>query len=371
MKKSCIFLDNNSSTEVDPRVLDKFVSTSKLSKGNSSSKHFFGWQSHALYELAKENIAQIFGTSPECVVFTSGATEANNIVLLGLKEKSSYLSSNIEHSSVYECLNRLSQDSLQVSILEIDSEGRTVKDQSIIDKSNLISLHHANNEIGVIEDFTDFDKPKDSILHTDASQSIGKIPISFDSQAVDIITLSGHKIHAPKGIGALIFRSLEIKKKFSPILFGGHHHEDLRPGTIPVALCFALSEAISIATKDIGTTSNQLSQKAEMFYQSLKENIPNLKLIGPQLFANRLPGLLSLSFPLVLSSKLIANLASRVAFSSGSACRVSQSRVVSELSKDQAIIDGFARFGISKFTTENELETASRYIIDEYNKLKG
>lgn len=362
MEPNCIFLDNNSSTEIDPRVLNKYIEALKLSTGNSSSKHYYGYRSQALLEIAKEEIAKIFGTTPECVVFTSGATESNNLAILGLKDKTHYLSSKIEHSSVIEPLEYLTGNH-EVTYLGLDSEGYTIKNQEIINKAKFVSIHHANNEIGVVEEFNDFIKPQQSILHTDSTQSIGKIHISFNSHPIDIISLSGHKIHGPKGIGALIFRTKEIKNQLGPILFGGHHSEDLRPGTIAVALGVALSEAIKIATEELPETSKKLSKMSETFYDLLKKEILDIQLVGPKDFSKRLPGLLSISFPGINSSELISKLSSKIAFSAGSACRASKSRVAKEVLNDDNLVNGFCRFGISKFNTEEEIERAAKVII--------
>lgn len=369
MKKACIFLDNNSSTQVDPRVLEVYLSTIKESIGNSSSKHFYGWKSESLLEIARENIAKLFNTSAECVTFTSGATESNNLALLGLSEEFSFVSSRIEHSSIYEPLNHLYQEGRNVDFIKTNKEGRVELNLLKTSSPTLLTFHHANNEIGVVEDFINFKKSPNTLLHTDASQSIGKLPLSFASHPVDIISISGHKIHAPKGIGALIFRSKKVKSKFSPILFGGFHNDDLRPGTIPVALCVALEKALEIAFSEMEETSFILSEKTVNFFTKLSQSIPGLILVGPQDFSKRLPGLLSLSFPNINSAQLISNLANKVAFSAGAACKLEKSRVATEVLNDENLIRGFSRFGISKFTSEEDLELASSVIVENYRKL--
>ena len=364
-----IYLDNNSTTKLDPQVLDAMIPYFNEKYGNASSKtHHFGWEAEAAIEIARKNISNLIKCKSSEVIFTSGATESNNISLHNILDlnKSHLITMSIEHKAILDVCSYLESKNINVSYLKPNKNGlinlKKIK-ESITKETGLVSIMHANNEIGVIQPIKEIGeicKKNNILFHVDAAQSFGKIDIDVKKMNVDLLSISGHKIYGPKGIGALFINE---SKKIRPLFFGGSQEKNIRPGTLPVPLIVGLGEASKIASEKMTSDFNYILKLKNLLFNKIKKDIPDVIINGD--FNKRIPGNLNLSFPCIEGQSIVTSL-SKVAASSGSACSSSipkPSHVLLDIGLNKQLIQSSIRIGIGRFNTEDEILIAAENII--------
>lgn len=369
---SPIYLDYNATTPVDPLVADAIKPYLHQHFGNPSSTHVYGRNAHQAVERAREQVALLIGAHTDEIVFTGCATEANNLAIRGvaraLRDQGRHLiTSAVEHPAVEQPFARLSNDGWEVTVIPVDIYGRVDPAQlsdALRDDTVLVSIMHANNEVGTIqpvEEIAAITKPRGILLHTDAAQSAGKIPVSVDDLGVDLLSLAGHKFYATKGVGVLYVRR---GTALQPVLVGAGHEAGLRPGTENVPAIAGLGEAARIARQHKPGQIQQLRRLRDQLHTRLAEAIPGLQLNGhPE---QRLPNTLNLSFPGVDGRDLLAHAAAEVAASVGSACHEESdlvSGVLGAMGIEAERARGAVRLSIGTPTTEVEIERVARALI--------
>jgi len=369
-----IFLDNNSTTPTDPKVLETMIPYFTEKYGNSSSRtHSFGWEAEAAVEMAREKIALLINADLNEIILTSGATESNNLVFLDILKYSSkhIITASIEHKAILDICKHLEKNSTnKITYINPSKTGLIDLDKLIntINKNTyMISIMHVNNEIGVIQPIEQIGKickDRNILFHVDAAQSFGKINIDVKKMNIDFLSLSGHKIYGPKGVGALYINK---KNKISSIMFGGNQERSIRPGTLPVPLIVGLGKASEIAQQNMRDESKKISDLRKLLYSEIKKHIKIVQLNGCGI--NRISGNLNLSFP-ELNGQSIINSLSKIAVSSGSACTSSSpkpSHVLLNIGLDKNTINSSIRIGIGRFNTKDEILIASDDIINTIN----
>ena len=370
-----IYLDNQATTPIDPMVLEAILPFFNESFGNPhSDEHTFGWSAAEAIEGARIQVAQSINADKYEIVFTSGATESVNLALQGLARGASggrkkVITVSTEHSCVLECCDYLGSLGFDVVRLPVKEDGlldmQTVA-QAIDEQTLLVSVMLVNNEIGVIQplrEVSEICKRTGATLHTDATQAIGKMLVDVDDLGVDLLSLSGHKAYAPKGVGALYVRK-GIERCMAPLIYGGGQEKALRPGTLPVPLIVGLGEACSIASQrlneDIAHVAN-LTQKLEM---ALTEAVPDLMIFGSR--TARVPGNLNIGFPNIKGAEILARLGDRLAISTGSACASSSfepSHVLQALGLSKELASTAIRISIGRYNTDVEMELAASWLL--------
>ncbi len=364
-----IYLDNNSTTKLDPQVFDAMIPYFNEKYGNASSKtHYYGWEAEAAIEIARKNISDLIKCESSEIVFTSGATESNNISLRNILDinKSHLITMSIEHKAILDVCSHLESKNINVSYLKPNKNGlinlKKIK-ESITKETGLVSIMHVNNEIGVIQPIKEIGKicrKNNVIFHVDAAQSFGKIDIDVKKMNIDLLSISGHKIYGPKGIGALFINK---SKKVKPLFFGGSQENNVRPGTLPVPLIVGLGEASKIASEKMESDFNYILKLKNLLLNQIKKEIPDVIINGD--FKNRIPGNLNLSFPCIEGQSIVTSL-SKVAASSGSACSSSvpkPSHVLLDIGLNKQLIQSSIRIGIGRFNTKDEILIAAENII--------
>lgn len=376
-----IYLDNNSTTMIDQKVLDKMMPYMTTYYGNaSSSEHIYGWDSNEAVNYSREQISGLINCSPNEIFFTSGATESNNIAILGLidleQPNAHAITIKTEHKSVLDIFKHLSKKGINTTYIDVGIDGITnLKEieNSIVPDTKLISIMIANNEIGVIQPIKEIAKicqNKNIILHVDAAQALGKIDIDLIKINVDLMSFSAHKIYGPKGIGALYINRSTMKNKIKPITFGGGHEKGLRPGTLPVHNIVGFGEACHIAKKDYKKNNRLIDSLTNAMLDKLSKEFGEIIINGSKEY--RIPGNLNISFPNLKQEPLIQKIR-KVAVSSGSACTTSNpepSHVLEAMGVSKSLIKSTIRIGIGKFNTLDEIQDAANYILEVVNKLK-
>ena len=365
-----IFLDNNSTTQTDPKVLEKMIPYFIEKYGNASSRtHAHGWEAEAATEIARENIADMINSDSSEIIFSSGATESNNLVFQNILKYSDkhIITATTEHKAVLDVCEYIKKNSLNtISYIKPNKSGLINLEQikrSINSKTYMLSIMHVNNEIGVIQPIEEIGKlcKKNNILfHVDAAQSFGKINIDVKKMNIDFLSISAHKIYGPKGIGALYIKS---KNTVSPIMYGGNQEKSIRPGTLSVPLIVGFGEASKLAKKQMNDDIDRIKSLQKLFLSKIKEDI-EVVINGCEI--NRIPGNLNLSFP-QLNGQSIINSLPRISISSGSACTSSSpkpSHVLLNIGIDKKTINSSIRVGIGRFNTEEEIILAANDIIN-------
>lgn len=365
-----IYLDNNSTTQLDPEILESFLPFFSEKFGNPSSKtHSYGWEAEAHIEDSRKKISKLINANTNEIVFTSGGTESNNIALLSTlnyPEKMHMITMTTEHKAILDISKYLEKKGLKVSYIKPNSNGiiniDKIKDE-IRNETKLISIMHANNEIGVIQPLEEISKlcnKKNILFHVDAAQSLGKVNVDVKKINADMISFSAHKIYGPKGVGCLyIKKNTNIK----PIAFGGNQERGIRPGTLPVPLIVAFGKACEIIQKKISEESEKILKLRKLLLDKITSEIPNVIINGD--LNNRIPGNINLSFPSLNGQSIIASLPS-VAISSGSACTSSSlkpSHVLLEIGLSKSLANSSIRICIGRFNTFDEINIASNEII--------
>lgn len=367
-----IYLDHQATTPLDPLVLQAMLPFLTVSFGNPSSvQHHVGAEAHEAVELARGQVAHLLGASPREVVFLAGATEANNLALKGLSERAGIrrrvVSVTTEHHAVLEPLDELARRGFDVALAAVDGDGMPDLDQieSLVDDRTLVvSVAGANNEIGSLPQLADIATiahGKGALLHTDAAQAVGKVPLDVAAAGVDLLSLSAHKLYGPKGVGALYVRE-EHRHKLHAIINGGAHERGLRSGTVNVPGVVGLGAAASLAGDVLGTEPGRLISLRARFLEQLRALVPDIEVNGA--LTHRLPGNLNLRFPGVDAEALMANCPG-VAFSTGSACSTglpSASHVLLALGLTSDEAEESARFGFGRTTTVAEVDSAAEQV---------
>ena len=366
--KNRIYLDYSATTPVDPQVLETMLPYFTNVFGNAASRnHSYGWEAEEAVENARQQVADLIGATAKEIIFTSGSTESNNMALLGIiemyKERGNHIITCLtEHKAILDPAHYLETKGVDVTYLEVDKDGMIDLEKlkrSITDKTILISLMAANNEIGVLHPIKEIGKiarEKNVFFHTDATQAVGKIPMDVEEMNIDLLSLSGHKIYAPKGVGALYVRRRNPRVRISPIVHGGGHERGMRSGTMNVTGIIGLGKACEVCKNTLQESMKNIKVLRERLHKGLTDKIDYLVLNGhPE---NRLPGILNLSFCYIEGESLMMGIED-IAVSSGSACTsasLEPSYVLRALGVGDEAAHSSIRFSIGRFTTEEEID---------------
>ncbi len=384
MLKKPIYLDYQSTTPVDPRVFEAMRVFFCEEFGNPASvTHEYGDRANNAVENARHKVATVIQAHPSEIVFTSGATESNNLAIQGIikhlrsQGKIHIITSQMEHKAVLDVVGMLEEEGFQVTKLKPDMEGNLdLSDlrKSISKKTGLISIMHVNNEVGSINDIETIGKIAAEfgiLFHSDAAQSFGKIPINVQKMNIHLLSISGHKIYGPKGIGALYVRKDEPKITLKPLVFGGGQELGMRSGTLAVPLIVGLGEASRIANMEIKKQAEKTKALQEHLLAKLIKNIPDVLLNGSM--KNRIASNLNISFLGVESNALINNMRNDIAISNGSACNSIApvpSHVLRAMGMDRERISSAIRIGFGRETRIDEIDYAADCIIRTVKKLR-
>ena len=376
-----IYMDNNATTPLDPRVLEAMMPYLTTEFGNAASRsHPFGWKAEEAVDRAREQIASLIGGSEKEIVFTSGATESINLALKGAaefyKEKGNHLITvRTEHKATLDTMKRLERQGFDVTYLPTDKDGRISAKQlreAITEKTILVSVMLANNEIGTVQPIAELGevtREKGVLFHVDAVQGVGKVPFDVEKMKVDLASLSGHKIYGPKGIGALWVRR-KPRVRIAPIIDGGGHERGMRSGTLNVPGIVGFGKAAELAQQLIPEETKQASQLRKRLQDYLFSHLDHLELNGHP--TERLPGNLNTSFAYVEGEALMMAI-KNVAVSSGSACTsasLEPSYVLRACGVSEDLAHTSIRFGIGRFNTEEEVDYVGKYVVDQVRRLR-
>lgn len=381
-----IYLDYHSTTPVDRRVLEVMYPYFSEHFGNpASTMHIYGWEAEAAVKQAREILAESIGASPEEIIFTSGATEANNLAIKGVAE--AYLSKGrhiitlaTEHSAVLDPCRYLETLGFEVTYLPVESDGLVnlqSLDRAIRPDTVLVSIMAANNEIGVIQPLAEIGaicRSHAAIFHTDAAQAIAKIPLNVQEMKIDLMSITGHKVYAPKGIGALYVRRKNPRVTIAPQLHGGGHERGMRSGTLYTPQIVGLGKAVAIALESLTTEQIHIQFLRDRLWNLINQPLNNLT--GIYLNGHptqRLAGNLNISVSGVDGNALLLGLQPVMAVSSGSACssaKKAPSHVLTALGISEALAYASIRFGIGRFNTESEIIQVADHFISTVKNLK-
>jgi cysteine desulfurase len=364
-----IYLDNNATTKVDEAVFAEMRPYFTELYGNPSSMHFFGGQVQKKVDEARQRVATLLGASPDEIIFTACGTESDNAAIRSALEvftdRRHIITSRVEHPAVLTMCRNLSKKGYRISELNVDSAGQLDLDElkSVIDDNTaIVSLMYANNETGVIfpiEEIGRIVKEKGALFHTDAVQAVGKIPLNMATSTIDMLSLSGHKLHAPKGIGALYVRK---GVPFRPFLVGGHQEKNRRAGTENTASIIALGKACEVAQQHLVDENTRVKAMRDRLEAELLQLIPAARINGGG--AERLPNTLSIAFEYVEGEAILLLLSEKgICASSGSACTsgsLEPSHVLRAMGVPFTCAHGSIRFSLSRFTTDGEIDTVIR-----------
>ncbi len=384
-----IYLDNNATTPLDPRGIDAMTEVYRTHFGNaSSSSHPYGWYAAELVEIAREDVAALIGASPEEIVFTSGATEANNLALLGVaraagsNERPELLSVVSEHDAVLDPLAALMCEGFRTTFLPIQTEGNAaglVSEETFAhevgEQTLLASVMLANNEIGVLQDVRALAKlahNHGALFHTDATQAVGKIPVSVDELDVDLLSCTAHKMYGPKGVGALYIRRGKRRPNLTPLVFGGGHEKGLRSGTLNVPGIVGFGVACRIAREQVADDVQRIESLASELLTALQNSVEGVTLNGCR--APRLPGNLNLLIAGIDTTRLLGLTNTKLAYSTTAACQsdsVSPSHVLAALGLSVAEQRSSIRLGIGRFNTKSDIEQATQILSEAIYKLRS
>ncbi|MGB8275543.1 MAG: IscS subfamily cysteine desulfurase [Alphaproteobacteria bacterium] len=377
-----IYLDYQATTPTDPRVVEAMLPYFTEKFGNPHSRsHRYGWEAEEAVEHARAQVAAIIGADPKEVIFTSGATESNNLAIKGVgrfykDQKNHIITCVTEHKCVLESCRHLEQEGIDVTYLPVRKNGlirlEDLED-AITDKTALVSIMTVNNEIGVIQPVAEIGKlcrSKGVFFHTDAAQAVGKIPLDVNAMNIDLMSISAHKFYGPKGIGALFVRR-KPRVRLQALISGGGQERGMRSGTLPTPLCVGMGVACEIAQKEMGAERERLRYLRDRMYKRFMGELPEVYLNGD--LEQRIPGNLNLSFAYVEGESLIMGV-KNVSVSSGSACTsasLEPSYVLRALGVEEAMAHTSLRLGLGRFTTEEEVDRAVDEIVGQVKRLRA
>lgn len=371
-----IYLDNHATTRVDPRVLAGMLPYFTEHYGNAASiNHAFGWAAKDAVEKARTQVAELVNADSRGIVFTSGATEANNLAIKGIVQPALRSSSRphvitnvAEHRAVLEPLKRLERAGAKVSWLPVDEFGQVAARQvaeELTPETVLVSVMAANNEVGTLNPIAEIGalcRERRILFHCDAVQAAGRVPLDFIASACDLMSLSAHKLYGPKGVGALVVRKGSRASRLEPLFDGGGHESHLRSGTLAVPLIVGFGAACEIAQAKLATEPQRLRSLRDELWSRLKQALPQLLLNGHPM--QRLPGNLNFSVP-GIDGEVLMNSIKEIAVSSGSACTSADpepSHVLRAIGRTDQLTRASLRFGLGRFTTRDEIVFAADYV---------
>ncbi len=394
-----VYLDYHATTPVDPRVLEAMTPYFTKVFGNPASRgHVFGWEAEAAVDAAREQVARAMNAAPREIVFTSGATESDNIAILGVarlfgqKEKGrQIITAPTEHSAVLDCCRQLEREGFEIVYLAAEKSGEIAVErvrEAITEKTVLVTLMLANNEIGTIQRIADIGaicREKGVHFHTDAVQGFGKIPFDVEAMNVDLASISGHKIYGPKGVGALYVRSRHPRVRLEPIVFGGGHERGMRSGTLNVPGVVGLGKASELAVAEMPEEAPRMRRLRKRLHDAIVSRTSDVALNGaplpeiapdgslvPGVVERRLPANLNLSFRGVEGEALLVGMKD-VAVSSGSACTsasLEPSHVLTAIGVPADLAHASIRFGVGRWTTEEEIDFAAETAVSAVARLR-
>jgi cysteine desulfurase len=383
MLKKPVYMDNHATTRVDSRVLDAMLPYFTEKFGNAASRnHSFGWEAEEAVSRSREQIAALIGAKSKEIIFTSGATESDNLAIKGVvdfyKDKGNHIITCVtEHKAVLDSCRALERaGKATVTYLPVDKYGMVDPDavrRAITDKTVLITIMWANNEIGTIHPIAEIGKiakEKGIVFHTDAVQAIGKVPVDLEKAGVDLASITAHKIYGPKGIGALYVRSKGPRVRISPQMDGGGHERGMRSGTLNVPGIVGLGAACEIAGKEMPEEAQKLIQLRSQLQAGLFERLDEIYVNGHP--TERLPGNLNVSFAYVEGESLLMGI-NDIAVSSGSACTsatLEPSYVIRALGIDDELAHSSIRFGLGRFNTLEEVDYVTDRVSKEVKRLR-
>ena len=377
-----IYLDYQSTTPVDPRVFEAMRPFFTESYGNpASSTHAYGWEAEEAVDAARRQVAQSIGAKPRDIVFVSGATEANNLAIQGAclrapPERQHLVTVRTEHKAVLDTMAAMERRGFRVTRLPVDEEGIVSPEQverALTPSTLLVSVMHANNETGVVQPIRaigELCRARDVLFHTDAAQSAGKLPLDVTADSLDLVSISGHKIYGPKGIGALYVRRAPTVR-LAALLHGGGHERGLRSGTLSTPLIVGLGVALELAIAERAQEADRLVALRDALWTALHGALPQIHVNGS--LTQRLPGNLNVSFAGVEGEALLTSLP-ELALSSGSACTSAQlepSYVLQAMGLQSAAAYSALRFGLGRFTTPDHVALASERVIAAVRTLRA
>ena len=380
--KRPVYLDYQATTPMDKRVLDAMMPYFMEKFGNPHSRnHEHGWEAEEAVENARKQIADLIGGDEREIVFTSGATESNNLAIAGVaqfyKDQKDHIVTLVtEHKCVLDTCRHLEQQGFKVTYLPVKQDGLVDLAQleaAITDKTAIVSIMAANNEIGVIQPLAEIGaicRKKGAFFHTDCAQAFGKIPLDVEAMKIDLMSISGHKIYGPKGIGALFVRR-RPRVRLQALIHGGGQERGMRSGTLPTPLCVGLGKAAEIAKAEMASENERLLRLRDRFMKTINEKLPEVFLNGD--LKNRLPGNLNLSFAYVEGEGLMMGIKD-LSVSSGSACTsasLEPSYVLRALGVEEELAHTSLRIGFGRFTTEAEVDYAADRIVQAVSKLRA
>jgi len=372
-----IYMDYHATTPVDPRVLEVMMPYFNEKFGNSASRnHPFGWEAEDAVEAARKQVASLIGANAKEVIFTSGATESNNLAIKGVaemyREKGNHIITCVtEHKAVIDTCKKLEKQGLRVTYLPVQKDGRIDLDElraAITDKTILITIMTANNEIGVIQPIAEIGaiaKGKGILFHTDGVQAVGKVPFDVTALKVDLVSISAHKIYGPKGVGALYVRRRNPRVLLAEQINGGGHERGMRSGTLNVTGIVGLGKAAELCQQEMEKDTARLRNLRDRLNQKLHENLDEIYINGSM--EHRLPHNLNISFAYVEGESLLMGI-NDVAVSSGSACTsasLEPSYVLKALGAGDDLAHSSIRFGLGRWTTDEEVD----YVVDKLTKV--
>ncbi len=382
-----IYMDNHATTPMDPRVLEEMLPYFVEKFGNAASRnHSFGWAAEEAVETARERIAKLIGATPKEIIFTSGATESDNLAIKGAvdmyrEEGDHIITAVTEHKAVLDTCKHLERDGFRVTYLPVRKDGlidlddlkRALDGKANEGKTILVSIMSANNEIGVlqpIEEIGRLCRERGLIFHTDAAQSIGKVPVNVDKQNLDLMSIAGHKLYGPKGVGALYVRNKNPRLRLAALLDGGGHERGMRSGTLNVPGIVGLGKACAIAQEEMLKESCHLAGKRNRLRDRIMSRLDEVNINGSM--EHRLPGNLNLSFAGVDGESLMMAL-NDIALSSGSACttaKIEPSHVLRAIGVSDDLAHSSIRFGIGRFNTDAEVDYVADRLVETVTRLR-
>lgn len=378
-----IYLDNHATTPVDPRVLAAMLPFFTEKFGNAASKsHQFGWDAEAALETARGQIASLIGAAPKEIVFTSGATESDNLAIKGVAEAYRQRGNHIitavtEHKAVLDSCKRLEKYGCKITWLPVRCDGLIDLDQlrqAFTDKTILVSIMAANNETGVLQPMEEIGKmcrERGVLFHSDAVQAAGKVALNVETMHLDLVSLTAHKLYGPKGCGALYARSTGSGVQLSAIIDGGGHERGMRSGTLNVSGIVGFGKACEVAQQEMMEESRRVSSLRDRLHSKLTAQLDSVAVNGSM--EHRLPGNLNMSFLQVDGESLLTGISHDVAVSSGAACtsaKMEPSYVLKALGLDDDAANSSLRFGVGRFNTEAEIDYVADRVIELVTSLR-
>jgi len=377
-----IYMDNHATTRVDPRVVEAMLPYFTEKFGNAASRnHEYGWKAEEAVETARGQVARLVHTTPREIIFTSGATESDNLALKGVAEAYGERGNHIvtqatEHKAVLDTVKRVEKAGFEVTVLAVGKDGLVdpadVR-RAITPRTILVSVMHANNEIGVIqpvEEIGRIAKEKGVLFHVDAAQSVGKLSVDVERDGIDLLAISAHKLHGPKGVGALYVRRKNPRVELAPMIDGGGHERGMRSGTLNVPGIIGLGKACELCEKEMTAEGERLGALRDRLKDAILAGLDGVFVNGSM--SRRLPHNLNLSFAGVEGEALLMGI-NDVAVSSGSACTsatLEPSHVLRALGVPEELAHSSVRFGLGRFNTEEEVDYVAARVVETVKRLR-